>query len=168
MAAEEASSDNLTDEVQPANDTGGDHEEYLSHRERLLAGVQYHARSYDKWLLTLSGGALALSMTFCKDVVVGTPQDPGWLLASWILFAASIAMILACIILSQYAHDNDVEILDRLYGRNKPGWQAEVHKRQTLQCKRKAIDCLNWASLVSFLVGLVFIAIFVAVNLERV
>lgn len=167
MAADETPSQDPSEDQQTAGDAEHDHAEYISHRERLLAGEQYYARSYDKWLLTLSGGALALSMALCKDVVVGTPQGTGWLLASWVLFAAAILITLSCMLLSHGAHEKDVEILDQNYEKHEEDWQRQVSVEQGAQWRRKAIGYLNKASLVCFFAGLCLLAYFASLNMEK-
>ena len=152
---------------QTAADIDRAHEEFLTHLERLRAGERHYARSYDKWLLTLSGGALGLSMTLCKDVIRGTGQNAGWLLLSWFLFAAAILSILSCKLLSQGAHGNDAAILDELYREQGDGWRARVDQEQKKQWRRKAIGWINRASLVSFASGLGFLAYFAYLNIGR-
>ena len=46
---------------------------YQDQRNRLLDGEQELGRSFDKYLLTLGGGALGLSLTFPDDLV--TPGE---------------------------------------------------------------------------------------------
>lgn len=167
VTAGESRDEHARDETQSACGTDRDHEEYMSHRERLSAVEQYYARSYDKWLLTLSGGALALSMALCKDVVVGTPQGTHWLLASWILFAAAILSTLTCILLSHGAHEKDVEILDRIYEEHEEHWQRQVSVAQGAQWRQKAIGWLNRASLVCFVAGLCLLAYFASQNIVK-
>ena len=145
----------------------GDYEEYTSHRDRLLDGEQYYARNFDKWLLTLSGGALALSMAFLKDVVVGAPAGAAWLFSSWILFAAAILSTLTCILLSHGAHEKDVEILDQLYQKHDEGWQQQVSEAQGSKVGRRGIGWLNRASLVCFTLGLCLLAYFASLNIEK-
>ena len=41
---------------------------YRDERNKLIDGEQDHSKSYDKYVLTLSGGALALSVTFIHDI----------------------------------------------------------------------------------------------------
>ncbi len=167
MAADGTPSQDPSEDEQDAGDAQGDHEQYITHRERLFAGEQYYARTYDKWLLTLPGGALALSMALCKDVVVGTPQGTHWLLASWILFAAAILSTLTCILLSHGAHEKDVEILDRIYEKHEEHWQRQVSVAQGAQWRQKAIGWLNRASLVCFVAGLCLLAYFASRNLVQ-
>lgn len=168
MTADGTPSQDPREGEQTAGDADRDYEEYISHRERLLAGEQHYARSYDKWLLTLSGGALALSMALCKDVVVGTPQGTHWLLASWVLFAVAILSTLTCILLSHGAHEKDVEVLDRIYEKHEKHWQRQVSVAQGAQWRQKAIGYLNRASLVCFVAGLCLLAYFASQNLVKI
>ncbi|KKL97861.1 hypothetical protein LCGC14_1830160 [marine sediment metagenome] len=165
MATQESPTEDRAEQVRTVGHADSDHDEYMSHRARLLAGEEYYARSYDKWLLTLSGGALALSMALCKDVLVETPQGTGWLFWSWMFFTVAIAMILGCILLAQFANEKDVKILDRLYPKQEEDWQAQVLQEQEKQLSRKFIGWLNGMSLACFFLGLCLLAYFASRNM---
>src|SRR5271157_1044286 len=50
--------------------------------------------SYDKAILTLSGGALGVTISFVKNVIGRTPKDTGFMFASWICWGLSLACVL--------------------------------------------------------------------------
>jgi hypothetical protein len=57
------------------------------YRQSLIDTQIKLSESYDKLLITLSGGALALSITFLKDVIGSKEIScPSLLLISWALF----------------------------------------------------------------------------------
>lgn len=65
------------------------------YREKLLELEQQMQSSYDKAVMTLSGGALGISLTFIKDVASKTPlHAPNWLLCAWICWGLSITGVL--------------------------------------------------------------------------
>ena len=69
------------------------------YRDTLLALEQKSQEAYDKTVLTLSGGALALSMAFIKDVVpLSGAHNKSLLFWAWAVWAGSMA----CSVMSFY------------------------------------------------------------------
>ena len=65
-------------------------EELDKYRTELLQTVQKLNESYDKIIITLSGGALGLSVIFLKDVIKDNKlESPELLIWSWALFITS-------------------------------------------------------------------------------
>src|SRR3990170_935291 len=66
-----------------------------AYRDWLVQADQKTLEAYDKAVMTLSGGALAISLTFVNDVIpspiAGTVK---LLIAAWVSLALSIAAIL--------------------------------------------------------------------------
>jgi hypothetical protein len=88
------------------------------YREHLVMAEKEMQLFYDKAVMTLSGGALALSFTFLKDVHVASQNliFRDWLVASWVSWALSIGCILASFFTSTLAlrraiHQNDANEL---------------------------------------------------------
>lgn len=132
-------------------------------RDRLWAGRQANYESLDKYILTLSSGGLALSITFVKDVVplslsVWCPV----LIASWFFFVAAIVSTLLSFIVSHRAHDRQLENLEKYRAGEKNALQDENNHFRTWT------ERLNWVSAFSFFVGLLVTLIFVAVNVYQV
>lgn len=74
------------------------------YREWLVSADQKSQESFDKTVLTLSGGALALSFAFIKDIVGdGSIISAGLLVASWCAWAASLSCVLVSFLFSQFA-----------------------------------------------------------------
>jgi hypothetical protein len=60
------------------------------YREHLTAVEQKAQESYEKTVLSLSGGALAVAFAFVTNFVEhGSMQAAGWLVAAWISRAAA-------------------------------------------------------------------------------
>lgn len=85
--------------------TGGiDQKLYLDERKELYKYQQANYDSFEKTLLTLSGSFLAFSIGFLGFLSRGTdpsrsvlsPGSGQFLLACWILFAASLVALLVC------------------------------------------------------------------------
>ena len=73
-----------------------------SYRAVLVDAHRRSSEAYDKAVMTLSGGALAISLTFIHDVAPH-PTHKGLLAWSWGLLALSLLLILVSFVASQYA-----------------------------------------------------------------
>jgi hypothetical protein len=148
-----------------------DAELYLETRKGYNVAEAKAEEGYDKWLLTLSGGALGLSMTFLKEISQhGVVEHRGSLIVAWILLAASIVCILANMRICPHLQDKYRKILDHQFSRDvydpaidNMGMVAVVQAKVKLT---RIIDVLNWASLALFFVGIVLIARFTSSNLH--
>lgn len=140
---------------------------YRDERNKLIDGEHDYAKSYDKYLLSLSGGALALSITFIRHIIGDDPvQCSPLIVIAWISFALSVATALVGIHQSAPLFRAFRDILDRNaeHAGEKFAW-TKVREEQTT-CRRLVLmDCLNWASLAMFLSGLIFLMSFAALNL---
>jgi hypothetical protein len=61
------------------------------YRKELWGALKVSHEQYDKAIITLSSGGLAISLTLIKDVFpVERMSSPCWLVATWFLFCGSI------------------------------------------------------------------------------
>ena len=145
----------------PASDqhnSPSERQEYLDERKLLVEGEKSTSASFDRYILTLSGGALALTMVFIRDIAPNPLASSRlYLFTSWIAFGAAIIMMLASMLTSQSAFRKQRDIIGMSHGsqvqddpRNQWAWATNI---------------LNILSMVAFGVGVVFIAIFIAFNL---
>ncbi len=101
--------------------------EYLEERDTLIEGERNASESFDKAMLTLSGGVFALSITFVKEIAP-QPIGTGWLLSAWIGFAISLLATLISFLSSQEAWRMQRTILGRLYrNREYTEWSICVY-----------------------------------------
>lgn len=131
-------------------------------RDRLWAGRQANYESLDKSILTLSSGALALSLSFLKDLVPMTVSI--WfpaLITSWVLFVLAISFTLLSTYVSQSAHDRQLENLDA-YRRGEDDALDERNNRFIPLLKR-----FNRLSAACFFGALLATVIFVGVNASK-
>lgn len=77
-------------------------EEYLQERRLLIDLKTDSERTLDRTILTLSGGALALSITFVNQIAP-QPILVGLLLAAWLFFTLSLLLTLLSFWFSQRA-----------------------------------------------------------------
>lgn len=125
--------------------------EYLDQIKQLDDAEREAARTFDKGILTLSAGALALSLTLLHYFPAG---QAGWLLyMAWFGFIVSMLCSLASQLTSQRSIRNERQRLDRQY-----------HQQPPLESNpaRQLTYLLNWLSIVFFIIGVVCLAFFSA------
>ena len=130
-----------------------DLEEY---RKWLNAAELKYAESLDKYLITLSGGALGISLTFIKDVVT-TPQEGtiGYLITGWIFLTLSIVATLISLLTTQESLRKAAnQVLDGTIHEETPGGTLAT-----------ATFWLTLFSLGAFVLGIVFLASFAISNM---
>ncbi len=118
------------------------------------AGLEVSGR-YDKWVLTLSGGALAISITFLEKIAKNpTPATLPWLEYSWLFLIACMLTALSSLVTSQYAINENLKMLDFSYTRGVPTDFGSLRRFTRLTA------ILNWVSLGSFIIGVALLGIF--------
>lgn len=117
--------------------------------------------SYDKAVMTLSGGALGVSIAFVKDFLGKTnPSQPiqnGFqLFTAWTCWGISITAILISLFVSACAMRKAIEQTDNrvLYYEKLGGWQDRLTR------------VLNPVAGLLFMTGVVFIGLFAKNNLH--
>ncbi len=104
-------------------------EELKQYRASLVATLQVLNQGYDTMLVTLSGGALGLSMVFLKDGIGPNGiQCRELLLLSWVAFALSLAAALGRVLFGIEAHQRAIQQVDdgRAYSEPIGGWATTV------------------------------------------
>jgi len=128
------------------NDT---HTEYRNLLQELEMKAQ---EQYDKTVLMLSTGALSISFVFIKDIVkLNKITSTDLLVASWTCWAFSVSCVLISFYTSKQAMSKAIDDLDNNV--------EERNKSNT------ATSILNILSGAFFVLGLIFIIIFVKKNL---
>ncbi len=133
--------------------------ELKAYREWLLETDRRVLESYDKAMMTLSGGALAISLTFINDIVTSPkPGTVALLVTAWSLLTLSVVAILASIFAAHIAHRKAIEQVDegKIYKEKAGGWFACL------------TSWLNVGALMSFFFGVVFLAWFAISNMVHV
>jgi len=131
------------------------------------------AHSFDRWMITLSAGALGLSITFIQQMAPNPVHT--WLLClAWGGFIVSLLCMLFSLLTSQAGFRRQREILENDKLRESEGVEDGADGEGNggaggeAECNRpaKVTNYLNWISLASFVVGVVFMACFSVKNLE--
>jgi len=125
--------------------------QYRNNLEKLEQKAQ---DDYDKTVLTLSGGALGITIAFINDII-GSDHviNSKYIFCSWILWTISMTAILLSFYTSVNAMRKAIEQVDKRETNNKPaGWDT-------------ATGILNIIGGLSFIIGVVFAVIFTYSNL---
>lgn len=141
--------------VRISPDPGKD--DLADYRKWLVDAEQKSQESFDKTVLSLSGGALAISLVFVEDVIgTKTIVEPEFLLASWLCWAASSLAMLTSFMFSRKALRRAIEQVDsKTIRAESPGG---LFARLT--------SYLNTAGALLFVLGLCSMTFFVNYNLS--
>ena len=127
------------------------------YRELLISTLQKTEDSYDKAVLTLSGGALGISFAFVKNII-GTEQIfyPNFLFYSWLCWGFSVTFALFSFFFSILSLKKAIQQLDlgKIYN-ERPGSYWSV-----------ITSLLNIFGGLLFLIGVIFISVFALKNLR--
>jgi len=133
---------------------------YRRTRDDLLARQMKNSESYDRAILSLSSGALALSLSFIKDIVpIGHGHAYALLVVSWVLFGASILLILGSYPTSQWGVNLQLEFAEKYYLDNDESY------RNRDNCWGHATLILGLLAGASFVAAFICTIIFVTINL---
>jgi hypothetical protein len=129
--------------------------EAIEARKVLEQAYQKQSEAYDKTVLSLSGGALGLSITFIRQIVHGPPNGIVLLALAWTGFAVSILAIFVSMLTSQWAVRKALRQIGEGTGAQRPGgWFAAV------------TAWLNVVACVSLVFGIGLLVWFSLANLE--
>jgi len=131
---------------------------YLEERKLSIEAEREAAHSFDQAMLTLSAGALGLSITFVRQVAPATPQHKEWLVVAWSGFILALLATLASFLFSQSALRRQRDILDLDY-------EGKLSAQQQKNIPATITDLLNWASIVCFIAGVISFVTFAIKNL---
>lgn len=136
-------------------------EEYKAltdYRQDLLSTKQKTQDNLDKYIITLSGGAIGVTTSFFKEAV---GKEGIFLLLAWIFWVISILIALWSMSTSGDAHEKTVSIIDKGIRRKDDLLSIydyiEKGVTNTLDKKTKI---LNSIAKIFFLLGFIFVAIF--------
>jgi hypothetical protein len=124
-----------------------------------------NAGAYDKALLTLSSAALALSLTFGKDIVPFFRATQVWLLFSaWILFVLTIVVNISGFIYALTVARKHKALAGRVY---RDQLESADDLNSTLQRDYLCQHVGNVLQGVLFLTGVLFFFMYVMINVQR-
>jgi hypothetical protein len=130
---------------------------YLEERKLLIDAEREAARSLDKALITLSSGAIVLSIAFIKDTKA--PYSGACLLFfAWAVFIGSLLSVVVSFLLSQLAMRRQRDIVEASLDEVK-GDQKNAYVSWILW--------LNGVSIALLTLGIMAFALFVGLNIPR-
>jgi len=136
------------------------YKQYLDERRVLIEAELSQSSAFDKYLLVLSSGALALSLTFVREVAPSPKASTyAFLVLAWLSFALAIGSTLTSMLLSQKALRHQRDIHDEAM--RGGDWPPTKHTRLS-----SWVGMCNWLSLVCFVAGAALLSVFGAVNLS--
>ncbi|NOY28740.1 MAG: hypothetical protein GXP28_00770 [Planctomycetes bacterium] len=145
----------------PPDPSGGDAtyankytEALLDHRKLLLETAQSRADLFDKSLIAIATGTMALSVTFIR-FIAPAPVSIWLLFASWGAFTLSLLLTMLTLQLTQHGIDHELESLDK----DLRGEDSAANNPFS-----KVTTILSWASFAVLLIGLWCFAFFALAN----
>jgi hypothetical protein len=129
---------------------------------------------YDKYLITLSSGALGLTILYMEKVASKPkPETFSLLEASWFFLATTVLVTVLSFLFSQFAWKAALEIHDLRYCKQK-GWMIpdRLAKRDSKKNWEKnhvntIVECFNVISIIPFAVGMICFILFACANLPE-
>lgn len=136
---------------------------YLDYRKQLLTERAASFVQFDQAMLSLAGGALALSLAFIKDVVpLSRVACLPLLYVSWAMFLLSIVLTVISFITSWKAYDQQLALAEEYHvGGNEKAYSAK-------NTSSNITELLNYGSALFLILGFCMTAIFVGSNLSIV
>ena len=129
---------------------------YMRHRENLLAGRQEETRSFDKHILALASGGLALSVLFLERLSPSADSWPRYFLyGAWTCLGLCISSILLSFVIGKVAYDREIAMWDQAFSSGSDpadNW----HRSRTATFSL----ALKYAALGSFAIGIVLFIVF--------
>lgn len=143
------------EEVEDVEAMKDDH--YRAERVMLIQGEADAAMRLDKTMITLSAGALILSITFIHDIAPN-PTLVELLFIAWGLFIISLLSIVVSLITSKSAFKNAQDNL------------AESYRQQAIEISYSSkantwTGICNWISVGAFVAGLILLTVFAVGNI---
>jgi len=132
--------------------------------------IQYSIEQFDKLIITLSSGSLALSIGFVKDIVNITSETNTFILkSSWYSLALSLISVLISQITSYKSHKIETDISeDEIYqyeNFQKYDSAKQKVKKWLVSFYNRLTISFNVISFLTLIIGIVLFIIFINQNL---
>lgn len=132
---------------------------YESARKEILDVKSQNMNNLGKSILTLSSGAIGVSLFFLKyNGSIKFLKYKGNLFVSWIFLVFSILCIVISYLLGGHSASKQLEIAKEYYLNGKDEY---LNKKNKFDC---LIDLLNLSGSLSFIVGIVLLLLFASNN----
>jgi hypothetical protein len=148
------------------------HTAHVARRSNLDDLAFKTSERYDQWVLTLSGGALALSLTFLEKIAPEPAHYTLYFLGfSWLAYIVAVLAGFCAIDMSRKAIYRQLEIGDENYEQFRKTTTEEKPEGDSLPEEKnenrpaKKLSCLNVVSLTFLVIGTVLLCVFAIANL---
>jgi hypothetical protein len=127
----------------------------VEYRATLVAAEQKSQDDYDKTIVSLSGGALGISIVFLKDIIGESDPSATWaIVTAWSFWALSLTSVVVSYFFSRIALSKSIVQTDQdNLGESVGGWAST------------ATSLSNSVSGISFILGVVFLIYFATKNI---
>lgn len=132
------------------------------YRKHLWDAMRAGQEQYDKYLLTLASGGLAISLTLLKDVLGKVNiAYPSILIASWALFCCCIVSTIISFLTSQKCLKNQLEKYETSI------FTGDDSKLRELDPLERLTTALNFVSGIFLVIAIIATITFASINLGR-
>lgn len=144
---------------------------YEKFREQLSEREWDAGKEYDKWMMTVSGVLLGFSLTLVKDLIRPSGLPTNAVASLWVGWIGLALPLVLGLINLQFSYSATVEyraIVDEEFENYSDSATFWGNVRRRFSCVKRVnwIPRFNWAGMISFVVGVIALAIFVAFNLQ--
>lgn len=147
-------------------DKESDYERYLAERKPYVDIQLNQVEQFDKNMLMLSSGAFGISFAFISQIVRNPVANTGWILIiAWSAMALTILNTMISFLVSYKANDREVLIIDIEY-RNRVS-PHEEEQAVPVNRLRNVPAVMNYISIALFAIGMLFMLLYVAKNLNN-
>lgn len=135
---------------------GDDNNYLLKYKEELISVLHKSQDTFEKQLSYISAGSLALSMAFIKDMVkdISGSHCKTLLILGWISLAVSLLVNCISHIRASELHNRTINEIN-----------CENYNDKKVSKRLREIRRTNWISVGAMVLGIIFIIIFVSINL---
>lgn len=128
-------------------------------RDKIEDAISESQNDFEKNLVYLSAGALALSMGFMEKIVSFEKANNKWIIiVSWVFLASTLLLNLASHLISVRNSTKAREEMDAGMDYNK--------LIERISCRNKLMRIINWISYVMFAFGVASAVIFCSINMN--
>ena len=136
------------------------YEIYLAHRQALIQIETDQIRSFDRTILSVASGGLALSIAFSEKIASANPEHSWLLYVSWFIFCVCILVTTSSFLLAAHASARQREIFDKFF-------ETEAEGPEPANPFGAWVARLNVLSLVLIFTATLLLTWFAVVNFEK-
>lgn len=142
---------------------------FQEERKMLIEHEHSHDHAVNTALITISSGALAISLVILKDFRVPDDSPFNLLGLGWLMLVLSLLLALLTAKLNQETHSRFRDILDQEFVNGTDGALERARARQRRSMIRASLIFVEWSSFVLCIAGtiLVFVFFYCGIQLKQ-